>query len=306
MNANQTSPDLLPPPESPEADQARSRRSLADRILAWSFLASIVVNVGWVALVSHSNLFGGGAVPALKEHPIKVFHPIPVKPKPPKPIKPPPPPPPQRKPPPPIKQIIHPPRPVPPRPQTPHPPPPVHQMQTVTTTNKNTTTPFQMPATSPNTETTKPTASGTSSLPTPPAPTPPPPAPPQPKYEPPTPPAPQQPAYHAPPPPPKPVYHPPPPPPKPAIPDRDEPEMKGSFSDIQLPEFDPGSVNTTSVTVTWSVDPRGHPSDIKFRPTGNSDVDDAIRNAVQNFRFRPAVHNGVAQTAPMEHTFTIG
>ena len=98
----------------------------------------------------------------------------------------------------------------------------------------------------------------------------------------------------------------PPPPPKPKIPDRDEPEIRGSFSDISLPEFDPSTLNTTSVTVTWEVDERGHPSNIKFRPTGNSDVDSAIRNAVQGFRFKPAVHNGVAETAQMSHTFALG
>ena len=71
----------------------KMERSLSDRILGIAFLGSIVVNIGWVALVSGSNLFGkGGALPILHEVKIKTFKPIPVKPKP-KPVKPPPPPP---------------------------------------------------------------------------------------------------------------------------------------------------------------------------------------------------------------------
>ena len=238
----------------------------------------------------------------LKPQLIKIVKPpIPQKPKPKK--KEPPPPPPKQKPPPklkPLKQIKPPPPRPRPRPQRPQ-PAPLHRVAVATTHNVHAVSPIAVPDTAPNTDQ-RPTASGESPQPTPPAPAPPPPAPPAPAPPAPTP---------APPPPapvvvkPKPPPPPPPPPPKPTIPDRDEPELKGSFSDFDLPQFDANNLNTASVTVTWDVDARGHPSNIKFRPTGNSDVDEAIRNAIQKYRFKPAVHNGVAETAIMSHTFNL-
>jgi len=308
---NETQPPTTRIPEAPEPDtQAQETQSLArqksrqDRIFGYSTVASLVVTFGWLAWVSNSDLFGSAANLAdLKPQLIKIVKPpIPQKPKPKKKEKPPPPPP-KQKPPPkvkPLKQIKPPPHPRP-RPQRPQ-PVPLHRVAVATTKSTHATSTFTVPETAPNTDQ-RPTASGDSPLPTPPAPTPPPPTPPAPP-----PPKPEPPA----PPPPAPVKHvveappPPPPPPKPKIPDRNEPQIMGSFSDISLPEFDPSSLNTTSVSVTWEVDERGHPSNIKFRPTGNSDVDNAIRSAVQGFRFKPAVHNGVAETARMEHTFNLG
>jgi len=304
MNANQTSPpDLLPPPESPEAAGTRARRSLADRILAWSFLASVVVNIAWVALVSHSNLFGGGVVPPTREHPVKVFKPIPVKPKPKKKELPPPPPPKQHKitPPKPLKPLIHPPRPTPPRPQ-PHPQPQLHRMAVATTHSRNAVSTITVPETSQNPDVVKPTASGESTQPTPPAPTPPPPAP-EPKYVAPTPPAP---VYHAPPPPPPPVYHAPPPPRKAAIPDRDEPEAIGNIEGFSLPEVDPASITNPTVTAEWDVDAQGHPHHIKIPSSGNAEVDRKLLEWIQNFRFRPAAHNGVAEEAHLSIPFNLG
>lgn len=98
----------------------------------------------------------------------------------------------------------------------------------------------------------------------------------------------------------------PPPPSRPAVADRETPELLGSFSDISLPNFDPTALNTTEVKVTWTVDSDGRVHGIKFRPTGNSDVDDAIRSAVQNYKFKPRVINGIAQPAKFEHTFDLG
>ena len=91
-------------------------RRLSDRILAWAFGGSVVVNIVWIALVSHSNLFGGGVIPPMKETAIKVFKrpPPPPKTKP----KPPPPPPKHQPPPPHQKPLPHLTHPTPPQPHT--------------------------------------------------------------------------------------------------------------------------------------------------------------------------------------------
>jgi len=309
---NEIQPPTTRIPEAPEPDtQAQETQSLArqksrqDKIFGYSTVASLVVTFGWLAWVSNSDLFGSAANLAdLKPQLIKIVKPpIPQKPKPKKKEKPPPPPP-KQKPPPkvkPLKQIKPPPHPQP-RLQPPRPAPPIKAVAVAHTNNKFAKPTFEAPPPAPNTELGKPIESGTAPVapPAPPPPAPPPPAPP--------PPAPPPPA----PPPPAPVKHvveapppPPPPPPKPKIPDRNEPEAIGNIDEISLPQFDATTLNTASVTVTWEVDERGHPSSIKFRPTGNSDVDDAIRSAIQRFRFKPAVHNGVAETARMEHTFNL-
>jgi hypothetical protein len=93
---------------------------------------------------------------------------------------------------------------------------------------------------------------------------------------------------------------------RPSLPDRDEPEVVGSFHDIDLPDgIDLSSLNVKDVHATWEVDGRGRVSSIRFKPTGISEVDDAIRQAIQNSRYRPAVHNGQAVTMSMEHDFRI-
>jgi len=192
MNETQTPPTRTPEPQTPgnqtpETQSIAKQRSLADRILLYSVVGSLLVNLGWLALVSNSNLFGGGGVADLTPKLVK---------------------------------LVKPPIPQKPKPKKPKPPPP--------------------------------------------------------------------------------------PPSKPKIADRNEPAIIGSFSDISMPEFDVTTLNSPSVTVTWEVDERGRTSSIKFRPTGNSDVDSAIRNAVQGFRFKPAAHNGEAEAAHMEHTFQLG
>ena len=162
MNENpQLEPLKLESPETVAGLQAKSlkgEKSLSDRILAWAFAGSVVVNLVWIALVSHSHLFGGGsAIPPMKEMAIKVFKVHPPRPKATKPK--PPPPPPKRKPPPPhqkpLPRVVHhlpPPRPVThpkPRPVThptlhpvAHPTPPhpaTHPVQVHNTTNPHTT-----------------------------------------------------------------------------------------------------------------------------------------------------------------------
>jgi len=306
MNETQTPPTRTPEPQTPgnqtpETKSIAQQKSLANRVLAYSVIGSLFVNMGWLIWVSNSNLFGGASPAELTPKLLKIVKPpIPQKPKPKKKEKPPPPPPKQKIIPPKVRPLKPPPPHQTPRPR-PHQPQPLHRMAVATTKNTRAVSAISVPETAPNVDQ-KPTASGDSAVVTPPAPTPPPPtpAPPPPRPEPPAP----APVVHVDPPPP--VHHDPPPPPKPKIPDRDEPAIIGSFSDISLPEFDPSTLNTTSVTVTWEVDGRGHPSGIKFRPTGNSDVDNAIRSAVQGFRFKPAAHNGETEAAHMEHTFQLG
>ncbi len=308
MNETQTPPTRTPEPQTPgnqtpETQSIAKQRSLADRILLYSVVGSLLVNLGWLALVSNSNLFGGGGVADLTPKLVKLVKPpIPQKPKPKKP-KPPPPPPKQKVVPPKIRPLKPPPPHQVPRPQ-PRQPTPVHRMAVATTHNARAVSNVVVPETAPNVDQ-KPTASGDSAVVTPPAPAPPPPTPPAPTPPAPAPAPPAPVVHHDPPPPPAPKP-PPPPPSKPKIADRNEPAIIGSFSDISLPEFDATTLNSPSVTVTWEVDERGRTSSIKFRPTGNSDVDSAIRNAVQGFRFKPAAHNGEAEAAHMEHTFQLG
>jgi len=296
MNANQTSPpDLLPPPESPEAAGTRARRSLADRILAWSFLASVVVNVAWVALVSHSNLFGGGVVPPTREHPVKVFKPIPVKPKPKKKELPPPPPPRQHKitPPKPLKPIIHPPRPTPPRPA-----PPLHRMNVATTHNKAAVSPIIVPETAPNPDVVRPTASGDSPVVTPPAP-PPPPAP----------------VYHAPPAPPAPVYHAPPAPPAPVVHPRgwvpidtqEASQPDGLGGDVSTDGIEASTITNGKVVISFTIDETGRFRNARIKEScGNSELDNRYLAAVQRGRGTPAIQDHIPRDQPSTYTFPVG
>jgi hypothetical protein len=295
---NETPPvnELLADPVSAES-RNKIEKSLSDRILGYAFVASLVVNIGWIALVSHSNLFGGGSVlPILHEKPIKVFKPIPIKHH----IKPPKPPPPPPKPPkipPKIKPLQQHPRPTPPRPR-PTPAPVSHSVSVHTTTNTRTTSTVSAPPSPPSNSA----------------------APFVPSASPPTPPTPPAPPVVAPPVVAPPVVAPPvvappvvapPPPQKPKPPpDRDEPELRsGSFDDITLSIPAGSSVNVSQVTATWSVNAEGRPisSSIRLDPktSGDSDVDDQLYAQIEKFRFLPARHNGVAESSQVSHTFTI-
>ena len=84
--------------------------------------------------------------------------------------------------------------------------------------------------------------------------------------------------------------------------------MAGSFGDVALPSFDPSTVSVTEIKATWEVDERGHPKNIRLSPStsGNSDVDNAIMDAIGKFRYLPARHNGVAEAVNISHVFAIG
>ena len=282
--------------DTPQPDNLQTEKSFSDRILGYSLAASLFINLGWVLWVAHSDIFGSANIIPLHEKPIKIFKPIPQKPKPPKPPKPPPPPPPQKQPkikPPPI-HIQRP---------TPRPPVPTHQFKVATTTNTHAVSNIVVPTTpdtAPPPQPVMPSPGPSVVAPPPPVEQPPPPVVvPPPPVEPPKPEP--KPEVVAPPPP-------PPPPPKPRMPDRDEPEVVGSFDDITLPSFDPSTVSVTQISATWEVDERGHPSNIHLSPrtSGNSEVDSAIVEAIRKFRFRPRVHNGQAEAAELSHTFSLG
>lgn len=310
-------PASRPPAPAGEDTSIKARKSLSDRILAWSFAGSLFVNAAFIVLLSHADLFGQARnVEEVRHVRVQVYKPpIPTKPKPkPKPptVKPPPPPPVkvQRvvKPPPPL---VKPPPTVRPRvtPPPQHAPPPAPMpIGHIVPQNNTHAVPVAPPNLAP--PPTVPVAPAPPNTPAPALPTPAAPTPPAPVVKP-TPPAPpvEKPKPQPPAPPvekPKPVAvveKPKPEPPK--IPDRVEPEIRGSFSDMSLPNVDPGSLNTTSVTVTWEVDERGRVHNVKFRPTGSGEMDDALRRAVQDFRFKPKVVNGQAETAVISHTFDI-
>jgi len=136
MNETQTPPTRTPEPQTPgnqtpETQSIAKQRSLADRILLYSVVGSLLVNLGWLALVSNSNLFGGGGVADLTPKLVKLVKPpIPQKPKPKKP-KPPPPPPKQKVVPPKIRPLKPPPPHQLPRPQ------PAHRVAVATTHNNS-------------------------------------------------------------------------------------------------------------------------------------------------------------------------
>ena len=164
---------------------------------------------------------------------------------------------------------------------------------------------LRSPETAPNVDQ-KPTASGDSAVVTPPAPTPPPPTPPAPPPPKPEPPAPAPVVHHDRPPPPAPKP-PPPPPPKPKIPDRDEPEsMQNLDSEVEIPsDIDASSITHPTVEATWEVNASGHAINIHVPSCGNPEVDRLIKEAISRSRYKPAVHNGVPQLAPLSHTFSV-
>lgn len=293
MNETPVTEDLT----NEESFQSRTKieNTLSNRILGWAFAASVIVNIGWVALVSGSNLFGkGGAVPQLHERPLKVFKPIPVKPKP-KPVKPPPPPPKPK-----IQPKITPihPHPTPPQPQR-------HQVQIHTTTNTHTT----------------------STLSAPPAPPPPPgpfvptytatpPAPPAPPV-PPTPPAPPAPPTPPAPPPPRPAPPAPPPPPPPPPPVVRHPANYNAQIDTQdavppspdnlgvgLDGIDGTSITNSKIVISFTIDETGHVRNAHVTEScGNSELDNRYRDAIARSRCTPAIQDHIPRDS--RQTITI-
>jgi hypothetical protein len=89
--------------------------------------------------------------------------------------------------------------------------------------------------------------------------------------------------------------------------DNGTPEVIGGWSDLELPDnYDPSTITRARIPAHWVVDKTGHARSIKFPSSGNSDVDNVIREYIENHHYEPAVQNGEPQDCALEHTFVIG
>ena len=312
---NETQPPTLqtPEPQVPEAPETQSiakQKSLADRILALCVLGSVVVNLGWLAWVSNSDLFGSAtSLSVLKPQLIKIVKPpIPQKPKPKK--KEPPPPPPKQKPPPPKQRPLKPP---PPRTHpVPHRiTPPLHRVQVATTHNTRAVSTITVPQTAPNTDQ-RPTASGDSPQPTAPAPapvavtaapTPPTPAPPAPTRPAPAPAA-EKPVER-----PKPPPPPPPPPPKPKgwVPIETQEATAPDNLDVSADGIETGSTTSNEIVISYTIDESGHIKGARItKSSGNSELDRRVLEALRRARCQPAVQDHIPRESHEEYHFPVG
>ena len=288
-----------PPPE----DTLEKRSSLGGRILGYSFLASVVINIGWLGWVSSSNLFGGKAPLDLHPEKLKMVRIAQKpKPKPPKMKPPPPPPPPKQKPPPPLKtppkvqpKIIK------PRAAAPH-PSPTHVVAVAHSPRSATPAP-SMPSGPP--QPAVPVNPGVES------------------HQPPTPPAPPQPdpvpvapvpVAPRPTPPPPVVHHdPPPPPPKP-----DPPKPKGwvpietrdaenvANVDVSADGVDAGSITGNEVVIGYTIDETGHVKNARVKKScGSSELDNRVLQQVQRQRCAPAIQDHIPRESREEFHFPV-
>jgi len=294
---NETQPPTLqtPEPQVPEAPETQSiakQKSLADRILALCVLGSVVVNLGWLAWVSNSDLFGSAAsLSDLKPQLIKIVKPpIPQKPKPKK--KEPPPPPPKQKPPPPKQRLLKPP---PPRPHpVPHRiTPPLHRVQVATTHNTRAVSTITVPQTAPNTDQ-RPTASGDSVLPTP-------------THVDPTPPV-----VHNDPTPvvrndPPPVVHHDPPKPKGWVPIETQEATAPDNLDVSADGIESGSTTSNEIVISYTIDESGHIKGARItKSSGNSELDRRVLEALRRARCQPAVQDHIPRESHEEYHFPVG
>jgi TonB family protein len=299
------SPAPIPVPDSTEekpSDSAPQRRSLSNRILGYAFLASIFVNIGWITWVAHSDIFGSAKnFTATRETKIKVFHPIPQrpKPKPPKPL--PPPPPPKQQPhikPPPQLHIQ--------RPQPRRAQPPKQTIQVARTT-RSTPNQIVLPSVPDSPRPTKPFV---------PTDTPAPPAPP----------APIVPDTPAPAPSPAPVAKPAPiavkpepviEKPKPVVVRHPDNWVKIDTQEASFPKdlgdsvstdgIDSGSITNPKVIISFTIDENGHAHGAHISEScGNSELDNRFLDAVRRGRGVPAIQDHIPRDAPSSLSFSVG
>ncbi|HEX5324430.1 MAG TPA: hypothetical protein VFW40_11630 [Capsulimonadaceae bacterium] len=89
--------------------------------------------------------------------------------------------------------------------------------------------------------------------------------------------------------------------------DRGTPEIVGDWGALTLPsDYDPNTLTTTRIEARWVVDKTGHARHISVPSCGNSEIDDQIRRFIEDHHYEPAVQNGEPQDCPIEHTFVIG
>lgn len=278
--------------------RTKMENSLSNRILGWAFGASIIINIAWVALVSGSNLFGkGAALPILHEKPIKVFKPIPVKPKP-KPVKPPPPPPRPPKVQPKITPIH--PHPTPPRPR----PTPTHPVPVAHTANPNARPAPNIPPAPPTNDTSPPNP-GPPSPPAPPAPLSPP--------APPAPPAVAPPAPKAPPPAPPP---PPPPPPPPVvhhpanynaqIDQQDAVPPSAGDLNVSLDGINGTDITNGKIVISFTIDGTGRVRGAHVQESsGSSELDNRYLEAIRRARCTPAIQDHIPRDSSQTITIPV-
>lgn len=290
-------PDL--PQDIPAVDPLVRERTLSDRILRYAFVASVVVNFGWIFWVAHSDIFGSGAVPAMRETQIKVFKKLPPKPKEHK-VKPPPPPPPPKpqphiKPPPPL-HIVH----LQPRPQ-----PIVKQVRVAQTKSQFAKPTFTVP------DYTPPPGPVTPAVPsyTPPPevkgptadvpPTPP---------TPPTPPAVEH--HDA---PPVEVHHDPPAPPVEVhrqgwreVKSEDAGPVGGDFEQPDLSGIDTSGVASKEVTISFEIDETGHVRHAHVaKSCGDPDIDQKCVDAISRTHCKPAIQDHYPQVSQQRYTYPL-
>ncbi len=288
--------DTPPPEETPE-----QRGTLGGRILGYSFLASVVINLGWLGWVSSSNLFGGKAPLDLHPQVIKMVK-IAQKPKPKPPKKVPPPPPPPKQPPP--KPLKTPPKVQPrhikPRPAAPH-PSPTHPVAIARSHNSITPAP-SMPSAPPDPGPTVPFNPGPPEPKQPPTP----PAPPQPE------PLPPAPVVQAPKPdPPKPKQTPPPPPPvivKPKgwVPIDTREAVDVQSVDVSADGIDASNINNNEVVISYTIDETGHVKNARVKKScGSSELDNRVLRQVQSQRCAPAIQDHIPRESRQEFHFPV-
>ncbi len=286
--------DTPPPAETPE-----QRGTLGGRILGYSFLASVVINLGWLGWVSSSDLFGGKAPLDLHPQVIKMVK-IAQKPKPKPPEKKPPPPPPPPKQPPP-KPLKTPPKVQPKliRPKAAAPRPSPTRAVPTARSNRSVSNVPAMPYAPP--ADTGPVNPGVESHqpPTPPAP-------PQPD------PVPVAPVAQAPKPEPKPTPPPPPPPkvdpPKPKgwVPIESREAMNVPSVDVSADGIDAGSINNNEIVISYTIDETGRVKGARIKKScGSSELDNRVLDAVRRQRCAPAIQDHIPRESREEFHFPV-
>jgi len=307
----------------PNAEPMEARKARGDRLLAWAFAGSLLVNAALVALLSHADLFGQGRnAEAVRHVRVQVYKP-PIKlPPPPKPkpgVLPPPPKPraplkapraarrtPPARAPRALRPHAAPPTPVPPphaaaptpRPRAPIPPPAMrpHTLPPALTPTQHTARAAGPSATPPAPPRLLPT-------PAPFTPAPPhfsPPAPAPPVILPPSPPAPVKrddppPARHDPAPPP-PVKR------DPAPVRREEPKRPANW----VPVESQGAEVKGPCVVSFEIGENGRVSNVRIRKSsGSADFDRACQDAIRRARCAPAIQDHIPQTQRMSYPFSL-
>ena len=282
------------PTENPNARHSLGvEKSLSDRILAYAFGASVLINIGWMVAVSNSDIFGkGGVIPPPRETQIKVFkRPPPPKPKLKKP--PPPPPPPKQQPhvkPPPL--LIH---------HSPPPPPTPHMVVSPVRMSFRSASNIALPPAPPAVGPVLPAEIGPVTTP---------PAPPAPPVVAPTPPAPP---VVLPPPPAPPVVAPPPPPPRLPPPPPPKPKnwvpIASQEADFPTPSVDIDTSEGVSGTViiSFTIDETGRPRNPRVKQScGNTEVDNKCLEAIREARGTPAIQDHIPHDQPYSVPFNVG